>query len=1073
MMLLLALCVCNGLQAQTAVDGAISGTVSDQTGAVIPSAAIEATSLATGSMQRAQADGRGFYRLERLAPGSWRVVIRAPGFATSTSSAVEARVGHTTELNAKLALAAAGATVTVSAAAEGELSRQSGAFASDITQNEIENLPSHGERWSTFAALAPGANTSDSGRVSFRGISPLMNNNTVDGGNDNQAFSSEGEGRGQGQYSISQYSVREFRVNTASYSAQYGGAAGGVVNTVTRSGSNVLRGTLFGYREDSDWGASNPFTLRNVYHKATGITTVEAVKPRQIRDQYGAAVGGPLLRDRLFFFYSFDGLHRSYPFVSSPSSPSFLMLTANQLALLANRGVRQSQIDAAMLYLTGLTGVAARTADQTIHFPKLDWQIGERNHLSAQYNRMRSGAPAGSLITPVVNYAATSLGNRFLKIDSAQARWLTFMTENITSELRYQHGRDLAYETAQTPAVGEPNTGPDGLPPQVQIGIGGLTFGTPASVLSRSYPNEHREQGTETITWVHGSHMITAGVDYSHVHDVINALRDQEGAYRYDKLEDWITDYIFSASAYPNGGCPSIFSQPHSFCFTSYSQGFGPGFVSFSTGDYAGFVQDDWKLIPSLTLNLGMRYEYEQLPAAQHPNPALDAAFGHVGSTSRLPSDRNNFAPRFGFAWSPRSLRRTVLRGGYGLYYGRMINATIESALLDTAVLDPRTNLPASNFLIRVTPKTTTSSPTCVNSGIAMFGYPCTFPAYPAGIAAKTTGAVIFDRGFRAPMIQEGDFSVEQEVGKKTVLTASYLMSEDRQLPNFVDINIAPSTGTQTFSIQGGPAKNGTLTGETFVLPVYTSRINTNYGAVTDIRSNVSGSYNALVVEVRRRMDHGIQFRFNWTWSKALDFGQNGTIGYARSDQLDPFQIRYDRSLSNYNFPHKFVVTMLAAPQFHMENRTLRVLANGWEVAPIFVDVSGRPYSFNITGGPHLLGGHRSINGSGGARYLPTVGRNTMRLPDTANLDLRLSRTLRFGRQFGLEAFGEAFNLLNRENYSGLNTTAYLVGATEHGVTQLLYQDASRSGTPFGQFSSAGTSVYRERQVQIALRLHF
>ena len=916
--------------AQSAVDGAIAGTLTDSTGAAISSASIEVTSLATAAQQTSMPDGHGYYRIEHLAPGAYRVVVRSDGFRTAEASSVNVQVGRALELDEALAVAAS-TTVAVGAGGAETLNTQSSALATNITANEIEKLPSNGQRWSDFALLAPGANSDSSGQVSFRGIAPLLNNNTIDGGNDNQAFSSEARGGADGEYTVSQSSVREFQVNTSSYSAQYGGAAGAVVNTVTKSGSNKLRGTVFGYFQDSAWGATNPFSYRHVYHKSTGITTLQIVKPQETREQAGATLGGALIHDRLFFFYSFDELRRNYPIVSDPSSPTFFTLTANQLALLANRGVSQSQVNAAMLYLTGLTGVGPRTADQTINFPKLDWQANERNHLSAQYNRMRSSAPSGALTAPVVNYGATSLGSRFVKIDSAQARWVAFLTENISSELRYQHGRDFEYEAAPTPGANEPNTGPDGLPPQVEIGVGGIIFGTPASLLRKSYPDEHREQGTETLTWVRGNHLITAGADYSYVHDTIDSLRDQEGAYRYDKLEDWITDYTFNASAYPNGGCPSIFSQPHYFCYTSYSQGFGPGTVSFSTSDYAGFLQDDWKALPSLTLNLGVRYEYEQLPAAQHPNPALDAAFSNVGSTSTLPRDKNNFGPRIGFAWAPSLLRHTVVRAGYGLYYGRIINATVESALLDTSLLDSRTNLPVTDFLIHIRPKTTTSSPSCTNGGIRIFGYPCTFPAYPAGVAAKTTGAVMFDKGFQAPMIQEGDFSIEQEVGEKTVLAASYLVSEDRQLPNFTDVNIAPSTGIRTFSIQGGPNKQGTLTGETFVLPVYTSRVNSSFGRVTDIKSNVSGSYNALVMEARRRLDHGVQFRFNWTWSKALDFGQNGTAGYARNDQLDPFQIRYDRSLSNYNYPHKFVVTMIAMPEVHTDSRMLRSpVANRW-----------------------------------------------------------------------------------------------------------------------------------------------
>jgi hypothetical protein len=364
---------------------------------------------------------------------------------------------------------------------------------------------------------------------------------------------------------------------------------------------------------------------------------------------------------------------------------------------------------------------------------------------------------------------------------------------------------------------------------------------------------------------------------------------------------------------------------------------------------------------------------------------------------------------------------------------------------------------------------TNATAPCSCPPGSKTFGYPCAFSSYPSGVAAvaNTTSTVMFDHHFRLPMIQESEFTIEREVGWRTTVTATYMMSLSRQLPNFVDINIAPSTGTITYQSMGGPFDL-----QKFTVPNYVARRDTSFGPVTDILSNVNGSYNALVLEVQRRMQHGFSLRAHWTWSKALDFGQNSVAGVEEDAQFDPFQVRYDKGISTLNYPHRVVLSAVWAPRAG-GGRVVHALANGWEVAPIFTGTSGRPYSYEIRGGTELNGGLPSINGSGGANYLPTAGRNALRLPDTENLDLRLARRGRVAR-VRLVGSVEVFNALNHTNYSRVNTTAYDVGTTTAGVTQLVFQSAAVNPvTPFGQYTGAGTSLTRERQVQFAVRAEF
>jgi hypothetical protein len=327
-------------------------------------------------------------------------------------------------------------------------------------------------------------------------------------------------------------------------------------------------------------------------------------------------------------------------------------------------------------------------------------------------------------------------------------------------------------------------------------------------------------------------------------------------------------------------------------------------------------------------------------------------------------------------------------------------------------------------------------------------------------------------------MVQQGSVTLERQVGANVVASATYLMNIDRQLPNSVDINIAPATATKMFQLQGGTGAVGVRDGKTFVVPFYTQRVNTNFGPVTDIVSNSDATYNALVLEARRRLRGGIEFRASWTWAKAIDYGQGGATPRTNA-QFDPFNVLYDKGLSALNYPHKILASAVWEPSVVSERRWLRKAANGWTVAPLFVESSGRPYSLDIFGGTRLSGGHESINGAGGAVYLPTVGRDTLRLPDTGRFDLRVSRALRVRENVRMRGSVEVFNLTNRVNYSAIMQRAFLVGTQANGVTPLIFQNAATVAAeglnvrPFGTFTAASTGQSPERQVQLGVRVEF
>src|SRR5438876_6120312 len=311
-----------GLRAQSTTDGAIAGTVTDASGAAVPNASVTVTNKGTNLVQTASSDESGYFRVANLQPGSYTTKVEAPGLASFTAENVIVQSGGVTEVPAKLNVASAGATVIVSAELP-QVNTTSAEFAPTLDQTAINNLPINNGRWSSFALLTPGAVNEGNGfsLISFRGISPLLNNSTVDGGDNNQAFFSEERGRTRIGYTIPKAAVQEFQVNTSNYSSEYGRAAGAVINTVTKTGSNQFHGEAYFYDRDNEWGATNPFT-RLTTQTSPGVFTSAPYKPKDVRKIWGGGIGGPILKDRLFFFFAVDRYDRDFPGTAVPGSPS-------------------------------------------------------------------------------------------------------------------------------------------------------------------------------------------------------------------------------------------------------------------------------------------------------------------------------------------------------------------------------------------------------------------------------------------------------------------------------------------------------------------------------------------------------------------------------------------------------------------------------------------------------------------------------------------------------------------------------------------------------------------------------
>jgi len=1123
----------SGVLAQSTTDGAIGGTVTDSSGAAVPNAKVMVKNNGTNAEETVMTDDTGYFRVGKLQPGEYTVSVEAQGFGPFKAQQVIVQVGSVTDIPARLNVASAGATVVVSAEVP-QVNTNSQEFAPTLDSVAIENLPINGGRWSSFALLTPGAvnDASGFGLISFRGMSTLLNNNTVDGGDNNQAFFSEERGRTRIGYSSAKAAVQEFQVNTSNYSAEYGRAAGAVVNTVTKSGTNQYHGEVYFYDRDNEWGAINPFTT--LTDKTTLVTS--PYKPMDVRKMYGFGVGGPIKKDKIFFFFAFDRYDRNFPGTAKAISPAAFFATplsaltsaytvdgttncfqangssnintakngpfttgatavpnglnvasATQGActLMSNLSLPDyvtgvSNYNTGLSGLTGEIGPVPRKGQATIFFPKIDWQISAKNHATFEVNRTRWSSPAGIQTQASNTFATNSFGSDYVKDTWGVAKLYTSISQALTNEARFQYGRDFEFEFPQSPTAYEQNNfvksknfpgyvNPLGLPPDVFI-TNGFDMGVPTFLTRPAFPDERRTQYADTVSWSHCKHSLKFGFDIAHTHDLSENLRTQYGSFQYSTIGTYLSDLL-----QPNS-CGTAHTTP---CYSSYQQAFGPLGFSFNTNDLAFFAEDSWRVLPRFTLNLGLRYDYEMLPSPILPNSI-------VPQTQSFPSDKKDLGPRIGFAWDVFGDGKTAVRGGYGIYYGRVINSTIYNALTSTGV-------PGSQF------------------SFTFFPGPGTTPAFPQILTTQPLpssglGIVFFDKNFKLPQVHETDLTIEREIAHNTVVSVSYLGSFGRHLPDFVDINTGAALINATYTVAaGGPLPAGSYTTPFFaatstvtktpagatVSSTTAPRPNGNFGAMSEIFSAINSNYNALSIQLNRRMSQHIQFMGSYTWSHSLDFGQNATTFSDTNDLLVPSNIAPEYGNSIFNVPNRVVGSAVIESPWRAHG-ALGYLTNDWEFAPIYAAQSGLPYSLVTSGTPPCitlsittdpvtgnittvcakpLGG--GVNGSNGRKGIDVIGRNTFQMKRTIDMDLRLSKKVRFGDRYSAEILGEAFNLFNHQNVTSVNNTAYSIGSTTNPATKFVTPTLSFN-SPFGSVTNSNSNfAYTSRQIQIGFRFFF
>ncbi len=1134
-------CFCTpSLPAQSTTQGAIAGTVEDPSGAVIGNADVTIRNDATNAVIRVTVDGSGFFKAPLIEPGTYTVTVTAPGFANYTANSVIVVVGQVTSIAPQLALSSSATQVVVTEQTP-IMNLESPDFTGTLSTAALQNIPVNNRRWSSLAMTTPGivADSSGFGLVSVRGISTLLNNVEIDGADDNQAYYSEERGRTREAYSTSGSAVREFAVNTGVYSAEYGRAAGGVITSVTKSGTNNIHGQAYFWDRESNWAAYNDFTKVSILNPSTNEYASQIVKPEDLRKIYGFTVGGPLRKDKLFWIYTYDQHTHVFPGTAVPNNPNAFYslptpaanlpagvsdsdcdlttgawsasssssssaydpnfsLDAQACTLAARENAAgnasaNSYQDGVTLYDAGIAGLVSdigtvpRRGYQEINTPKLDWQINDRQHWSVLYHRLRWDAPGDVQTNTTADYGRDTWGNDFVKLDYGVTKLTSLITSNISNEVLYQYSRELNDEGQQayTPYTLANLVGNGPYIPEVAVDTAeGMNIGSPYYSYRLRYPDEHKWQVADTLYWNRGNHSFKFGVDMVHNYDLYDNLgSDGNGYYVYDYLGNYFADQL-NANAKTAPTCDADGSEDPTDskvstsvgtypCYYEYEQTYGPSAFDIATLDTGLFVQDNWKFSPRLTFELGLRYDHEAIPAALQNLITAVGNFAPYNGLGNNPHERFNFGPRVGFSYDLFGHGNTVLRGGYGIYYGRITNGNILNVRLNTGSPSGQYttiyyNSPSGSI---------TEGPTLPNL----------FPVSGGGSVQGLPSSYFFASNLKLPEVQEYDLQIQRAVGKGTIISASYLGSLGRDLPNFLNVNL---TGVQnvTITVSDTSGKGPIPAGTQFTIPTYTSYGNTNllgsnatnFNAITEMISNVNSNYNAAVIEVQNRTLHSLQFDANYTWSHALDFAQNASATGSTNSWYDPYgDARANYGNSTWDIPDRLVAYALYNfPNMHSTS-LLHWVANDWSLDDTFQVGSGLPYTAGLSGSNSKSAKGADWNGAGGLNIIPGYfGYNTYRYPCHMVDDVRLQKDVDFEHSYHLELIANTFNLANHQNVDGIGTTSYKLSSSGSLTGTLTYQgqgSSNPSNNTFGIVTSSNNSgfLFTPREIEISARLVF
>lgn len=1114
--------------AQTSGVGNINGTVKDASGALVPGATVVVTDTDTGVSRTLTTSASGEYVANFLQPGHYDVTAGGGSFGKSDHKDILLTVGSTITIDATLPAGSVSTSVDVTSDTP-ILDPEKTDVSQTVGQNVIENLPVASRNWSAFVLLTPNVvQDGGSGLVSFHGISGLYNQNYVDGSNNNQMLFSEARGRASGApYVYSIDSIKEFQAQTSNYSAEFGQAAGGLVNAITKSGTNKIHGDLFYKLRYPALNALDPFTKWSAKFNTSNAAAAAFLltQPVHQQQQFGGSIGGPIIKDRLFYFFTYDGFRKvgkalyynnnNITLTPTAGNAGGTVISPTQCPTYApSSGAAQvaaisaTQCTAAINFIiANAFGAPSRFSKENLFFPRLDFHINSRNDMFVNYNFVDydstygySPAPTFSGSSPTTN-APTSYHERFLV-----AGLTTQLFKTSVNQIHFQYGRDL--ETA----------GANGAAPSVGTGV--FTYGLPNALPRVAEPDEKRIQFTDVFSTSHGHHTIKVGGDINNVHEIMINLFQGGGIYSYTGLPaaafaSWAADAF---AGQPGDLDPYAGYHYNSFVQTvdtkNSIQANRAGADDFYMNMFDGFAEDSWKILPNLTLNVGVRYDIQLTPAPGTNNANFPPVSTKYSTSIKNVTDR--VQPRLGFSYSP--FTGTVLRGGYGMFSALNQGSTYYAMRVENGVVQVNYNYTgcANNLASGFgTSSCATTAAAAGKLGFPNVPFPVPGPALSTAIhpvggnvpsvsGPQTVGAQSFhglDPNFVPPLAHEFDLSVEQALPGHMSISVGYVGTRALHLPVFLDANLVGQTphGSKSYNVLD--ASNNVT--KTLTVPVYlvSDRINPALQSFNTGFSVANTWYNSLAATVRKPFSNGLELLLNYTWSRGTDTDQvsgNGGTFYGGNPVLDPNRVKGENGLSDTDVRNRFAGSFVYKPKLFHDNKIVRYALDEFTFSGSMIASAGQPIVASMNGASVFTGGAGSY-GSGGNIYggaissgsglattgrPPQIGRNSIIGPGFNNIDFQVSRNVQIFERFHMQFSAAAFNLLNHTIITGVQsaystysaataTSATCNNSVNTALQGCIAPNAATGVSAFGATSSTTNGLYGPRQLEMSAKLIF
>jgi hypothetical protein len=1037
------------LWAQDSATGAIRGTVLDATGSVIPQAAIVLVNNATSRRYSTTSDDGGRFAIELLPPGDYTARAVAQGMSPQITPQLHVDVGGAVELRFRLTVAKVQETVTVSGA-PALVDTKSSAVSTLLDERALSDLPLNGRRFSDLALFSPGVTqdprsltSATNGDLAFGGIRGFQNTFLVDGLDFNNAFYAQARGRYRAPYEFSTEVVQEFRVSSNSYGAEQGRSGGAVVNVVTKSGSNHVHGTAFYYLRDSSFGAADPFL---------------AFKPHNRQQQLGGTIGGPLKRNKVFFFAGFD-----QHIFHVPNVVEFLNGSA-QVVPQAGTGPYtpgdyepsdEALVFASAAQLSSLAGEYPAAQIGNTSYAKLDINLTPKHQLALRYNMTRYWGANNVFLDPAspVTYDANSdNGEEMVATDTGNLALTSSLTPRWISHFRAQFSRDLQQSFSNTS--------------NVLVKIPYILDGMGRSDLLPRQTREHRLHLIETLS-----------------------LEGKRNSWKFggDALLSWIYDFFPSQQSgeylfYPLKVDPFTFEPmeagleltplrayahevPH-----YYLQNFGSATSHPNTHEYAAFAQDTIRVTDHLALNLGVRWDLQTFTTAGLISNPLFPPSGKV------PFQPFNFAPRAGLAYSLGNKRPLVIRAGYGIFYVRIPQIYNSVVQTDNGITDSQVFLNNTNYydhqVFPTYPNPLVSCP--LNSASC---------SLPQGFTQGVTNDVsAFATNFVTPRVQQASITLEKEVADHTTVALSVLNVHGEHLIRALDVNLLPPTALTypIFDSTGSIFQNATYTVDSFSTWQFTQSLTCPFppcinplgrpiaqlGAINLFQSAASSYYSGATISINRRVSHGTYVRLSATYAHAIDDGQDALVAGQPATVQNSYDPGAERGPSVTDQRFRIVAAFSAEPHpFHRGHEMLGKLFNDWKASSVINYGSGRPVNATVSGDPNQDG--NDLNDR-----LPGYSRNGFTGPDYMTVDMRLGKMFRITERYKINLSADAFNLFNRDNQRVAITSNGLVTSASTFVQSYVTAGIA----PYPGYYTLPTNfmkpnaAYAPRQVQLAVK---